>query len=188
MSTNDPSAVEVALAYHRAWAGHDFETAMTYIAADIVCDAPSGRLEGAEAFRRFMGPFTEIVTGTNVLAAYGDATTGVVVYDTETRPVPHAPGAECVTVADGRIVAMTIIFDRVPFEAARRAAAVRPEAARSGRGRRRNHGGEASASSPPRHRLRHLHRGLVPPALTTGRSWPRHTPSRPPSPLPMPAR
>lgn len=51
-----PAALDTALAYHRAWTGHDFERAMTYIAEDIVCQAPAGTLEGAEAFRGFMGP------------------------------------------------------------------------------------------------------------------------------------
>ena len=119
---NDP-ALPVALAYHRAWTGQDFEQAMTYIDPDITCDAPPGRLQGADAFRAFMGPFAGIATGSRVIAAFGDATTAVVMYNTSTRAVPEAPGAEYVTVADGRITYMRIIFDRLPFENARRAAA-----------------------------------------------------------------
>jgi hypothetical protein len=42
-------------------------------------------------------------------------------YDTETVPVASAPGAECLTVRDGTITHIRIIFDRAPFEAARRA-------------------------------------------------------------------
>jgi hypothetical protein len=125
MTDSKDTAVQVALAYHRAWAGHDFEQAMTYIDPGIVCDAPAGRLEGAAAFRGFMGPFTTIVTESSVVAAFGDATTAVVMYDTSTRPVPAAPGAEYVTVAGGRITYMRIIFDRLPFEAARQAATPR---------------------------------------------------------------
>ena len=34
-----------------AWTNHDLDTAMSYIADDIVCDTPAGRLEGAEAYR-----------------------------------------------------------------------------------------------------------------------------------------
>jgi ketosteroid isomerase-like protein len=41
-------------------------------------------------------------------------------YDTETVPVKSAPGAEFVTVEDGKITSSRIIFDRAPFEAARR--------------------------------------------------------------------
>jgi hypothetical protein len=120
--TENPKALATALAYYQAWTSHDFEQAMTYIADDIVCQAPAGRLEGAGAFREFMGPFVNIVTTSKVVAAFGDDTTAVVIYDTETVPVADAPGAECVSVHDGRISHMRIIFDRLPFEVARRAA------------------------------------------------------------------
>jgi SnoaL-like domain len=119
----DDAAVPVALAYHQAWTSHDFEKAMTYIHPDIVCDSPAGRLTGAQAFRQFMGPFAGIATGARLIAAFGDANTALVMYDTSTRPVPDAPGAEYVMVADGRITYLRIIFDRLPFETARRAAA-----------------------------------------------------------------
>lgn len=123
MTENSSAALRTALAYHRAWTGHDFEQAMTYIAKDIVCDAPAGRLEGDEAFRGFMGPFTQILTRASLIVAFGDDEMAVVMYDTDTVPVKNAPGAECVTVRDGKISYMRIIFDRAPFGAARRAAA-----------------------------------------------------------------
>jgi hypothetical protein len=53
----------------------------------------------------------------------GDDEKAVVMYDTDTVPVKDAPGAECVTVRDGKITHMRIIFDRQPFDEARRAAA-----------------------------------------------------------------
>jgi hypothetical protein len=123
MTESSSPALEVALAYHRAWTGGDMERAMTYVADDIVCDAPAGRLEGADAFRAFMGPFAEILTRSELLAAFGDDRTAVVVYDTDTVPVKGAPGAEWLAVADGKFRHMRIIFDRLPFDAARRAAA-----------------------------------------------------------------
>lgn len=120
--TGGPAALETALAYYAAWSGHDFAQAMTFIADDIVCQAPAGRLDGAAAFRAFMGPFVEIVTGSALVGAFGDDTTAVLVYDTETVPVADAPGAECVRVRDGKITHMRIVFDRLPFAAARRSA------------------------------------------------------------------
>ena len=114
-------ALRVALAYHEAWTGKDFDRAMTYIDPDIVCDAPAGRIEGAEAYRGFMGPFVQIVINARLLAAFGDEHTAVVMYDTETGPVRSAPGAECVTVEGGRIVYSRFVFDRAPFSAARAA-------------------------------------------------------------------
>jgi nicotinic acid phosphoribosyltransferase len=77
----------------------------------------------ADAFRAFMEPFVGIVIGSRLIAAFGDDTTAVVVYEAATVPVANAPGAECVTVSEGRITRMRIIFDRLPFDGARRAAA-----------------------------------------------------------------
>ncbi len=123
MTAKSSLALDTALAYHRAWTSHDFDQAMTHVAADIVCDAPAGRVEGVEAFRAFMGPFAQILTGSNLIAAFGDDKTALLMYDTETLPVRNAPGAECLTVRDNKITHIRIVFDRVPFEAARRAAA-----------------------------------------------------------------
>jgi hypothetical protein len=123
MTETNSTALQTALAYHRAWTSHNFEQAMTYISEDIVCRAPAGRLDGAEAFRAFMGPFVQIVTSSKLVAAFGDETTAVLMYDTDTVPVKDAPGAECLTVEGGKITRMRIIFDRVPFDAARRATA-----------------------------------------------------------------
>ena len=121
MTENTHPALDIALAYHRAWTGGEFERAMTFIAGDIACHAPAGRLEGAAAFRQFMEPFAMSLVASTLIAAYGDDATALLMYHTETRPVKDAPGAECLTVADGKIVEMRIIFDRLPFEMARQA-------------------------------------------------------------------
>ena len=122
MTEQTSIALRTALAYFEAWTSHDLDKAMTYVADEIVCDAPAGRLEGTAAYRAFMAPFVQILTGAQLLAAFGDEETAVVVYDTHTRPVPSAPAAEYVTVRDGKIVYSRFIFDRAPFDAARRAA------------------------------------------------------------------
>ena len=69
-----------------------------------------------------MGPFSQIVTHSELIGAFGDDQTALIMYGTDTIPVQNAPGAEYVTVQDGRITYMRIIFDRAPFDAARRAA------------------------------------------------------------------
>ena len=81
--TEQPSpALQVALAYHQAWTSHDLDGAMRYIAEDIVCDAPAGRIQGAEAYRAFMAPFVQILTGSRMIAAFGDEETALVMYGT----------------------------------------------------------------------------------------------------------
>lgn len=120
MTETTSPALRTALAYYEAWTNHDLDTAMSYVADDIVCDAPSGRLAGAEAYRAFMGPFVQILSGSTMIAAFGDERTALVMYDTATVPVPSAPAAECVTVENGKITYSRFVFDRAPFDAARR--------------------------------------------------------------------
>ena len=122
MTETTSPALRTALAYHQAWTSHDLDKAMSYIADDIVCDAPAGRLEGAEAYRGFMGPFVQILTGATMIAACGDDQTALVMYDTQTVPVKSAPAAEYVTVEDGKITYSRFVFDRAPFDTARNAA------------------------------------------------------------------
>jgi ketosteroid isomerase-like protein len=122
MTDHTSPALKTALAYHNAWTSKDFERAMTYIADDIICDAPAGRIEGAAAYRAFMGPFVQILISAKMIAAFGDDQTALVMYDAETVPVKDAPGAEYVTVEAGKITYSRFLFDRAPFEAARRAA------------------------------------------------------------------
>ncbi len=110
---------QIALAYHRAWTSHDMDAAMKYVAEDVVCDAPPGRLAGAAALRGFMAPFADMLTSSELLAAYGDEDGAVVIYDTANPAVASAPAAEFHHVHDGRITGLRIIFDRLPFALAR---------------------------------------------------------------------
>ena len=121
MTDTTSPALRTVLAYYQAWTSHDLDKAMSYIADGIICDAPAGRLEGAAAYRAFMAPFAQIVTGSEMIAAFGDEETALIMYDTETVPVKSAPGAECVTVKDGKITYNRFVFDRAPFDAARTA-------------------------------------------------------------------
>ncbi len=123
MTEISSTALETAMAYYRAWTSHNFDLAMTYVADDVVCQAPAARLDGAQSFREFMGPFAQIVTRSELIAAFGDEHVAVLMYDTSTVPVPDAPGAELLTVVNGKISHVRIIFDRLPFAAARQSAA-----------------------------------------------------------------
>ena len=121
MSHDQSPALQIALAYYNAWTGKDLEPAMSYIDDDIVCDAPAGRIEGAAAYREFIGPFVGILKKAELWAAFGDDETAILMYDTATEPVASAPGAECLTIHNGKISRSRFIFDRKPFEAARAA-------------------------------------------------------------------
>jgi ketosteroid isomerase-like protein len=122
VSEQPSAALSTALAYYQAWTGKDLDRAMRYVAEDVVCENPTGRIEGLEAFRQFMTPFAQMLTGSDLLGAYGDADTAVLVYNPHTTLVADAPSAERFTVRDGRIVHDLLIFDRTPFDEARRRA------------------------------------------------------------------
>jgi len=119
---SEQTPLQTALAYHQAWSSRDLDRAMQYIAEDIVCDAPAGRIAGAAAYRAFMAPFVQMLKGTKMLAAFGNESSAMVMYDTQTALVDSAPGAELVTVRNGKIVSSRFLFDRLPFEEARRKA------------------------------------------------------------------
>ena len=114
-------ALQVALDYHEAWTSGDLERAMGHVADAVVCDAPAGRIEGAQAHRAFMEPFVQMLRRAELIASFGDDETALVMYDTETVLVPSAPGAECVTVEDGKITRSRFLFDRAPLQEARAA-------------------------------------------------------------------
>ena len=121
MSEEANAALRVALAYHQAWTTKDLDLALTYVADDIVCDAPAGRVEGRDGYREFLEPFARTLLGATLIAAFGDENRALMMYDTSSALVPSAPGAECLTVVRGVITPKRFIFDRVPFAAARQA-------------------------------------------------------------------
>ena len=117
--TQESRALSVAMAYYRAWTGKDIDTAMGHVADDVVCDSPLGRIEGVDGLRQFMAPFAQMLESSEVIAAFGDDQTAVLVYNPHTTLLEDAPSAECFTVRDGRIVHSLLIFDRAAFDAAR---------------------------------------------------------------------
>lgn len=116
-------ALDVAMAYHQAWTNKDLDLAMSYVAPDIICDAPAGRIEGIAAYREFMAPFVQMLINSQMIAAFGDEEKALLMYDTQTALVESGPGAECVTVENDKITYSRFIFDRTPFDAARAAMA-----------------------------------------------------------------
>ena len=122
MDNRASTGLLIATAYFNAWTTGKMDEAMRLIADDIVCDAPAGRIEGAAAYRAFLEPFAGSLRSATLLAAFGDESTALIIYDTETALVPSAPGAELLKIAGGLITHSRFVFDRAPFMAARAAA------------------------------------------------------------------
>ncbi|MHB8448869.1 MAG: nuclear transport factor 2 family protein [Mycobacteriales bacterium] len=117
MTTTDasPAALTIALAYHHAWTAHDLEAAMSYVAEHIVCQVPGARIEGVGPYRAFLSNFAQKLTGVEMIAAFGDHTTAVLMYYPHTAVVTTAPTAECFSVTAGRITHSQLVFDRPSF-------------------------------------------------------------------------
>jgi ketosteroid isomerase-like protein len=118
MRESQSTALHTALAYYEAYADKDLEEAMSFIAEDIICDAPAGRIEGARAFRGFLESLFKLLKGAELIVSFNVQETAILLYDNETIPVPSAPSAGYFTVVDGKITRLRLIFDRVPYEAA----------------------------------------------------------------------
>jgi len=111
------AALEVALAWYHARAGHDIDKTKSCAADDIVCDAPGVHLEGSQAFRDFEESFIPMISGATLVAAFGDDQTALLMYDIATVPVPSNFTAAYATVTGGKIAALRIVFDQTPFAA-----------------------------------------------------------------------
>ncbi|MFJ6079786.1 nuclear transport factor 2 family protein [Streptomyces sp. NPDC092369] len=113
MTATPATARDTAGEYARAWLGGDAEKALSFVADDVVCEAPGRRIEGLAAYREFLAPFVERLVGgqlTDVLA--GDDAHAATVYTVDLPFIEDFRGMEYLTVKDGRITEVVSVFDR----------------------------------------------------------------------------
>lgn len=101
----------IARVFTEAWTSHDMETAATYLADDVVFDGPITHTKGKQAYIEALSRFAGAVTGVTILAAFGDETQAIIMYDLATGPFGTLPSAELLTFRDGKIAADRLIFD-----------------------------------------------------------------------------
>ncbi len=117
--TGTKTPAQIVEEYERAWTSKDVDTAMSYVADDIVCEAPGGKIEGLPAYRKFLEDFLPILTRATITKVLGDDTSAVAVYITDTKPVPGIQVADYATVENGKITHVVTVFDRLPLTQAR---------------------------------------------------------------------
>jgi hypothetical protein len=88
---------------------------MQYVADDISCQAPGRLINGAQDYRQFLAGFLRMFRDAVMIAAHGDERTAQLTYYVTTATTTGIPTAECFTVADGRITASVLVFDRPSF-------------------------------------------------------------------------
>ncbi|MDX3224932.1 nuclear transport factor 2 family protein [Streptomyces sp. ME19-01-6] len=114
MTATSGSAQKIADEFVRAWLGRDVEKALSFLADDVVCEAPNGRFEGLARYREFLEPFASALISGTVIDVLGDDTHAATVYTTDTPFAKDFRGMDYVTVKDGRITHMISVFDLLP--------------------------------------------------------------------------
>lgn len=116
------TAKKIAEEYVRAWLAGDAEKALSYVADDIVCEAPFGRVTGLEGYRQFLAPFVGSLLGGELIDVLGDEEHAATVYVVETPFAKDYRGMEYLTVKDGKITEVISVFDLSPGLKAKAAA------------------------------------------------------------------
>ena len=101
------TAQEIATEYARAWLAGDVDTALSFVADDVVCAAPGGVIKGVEAYRQFLTPFASALAGSELIHA-------AAVYTVETPFAKDFRGMDYFTVSGGKISQVISVFDRLP--------------------------------------------------------------------------
>ena len=89
------------------------DTAARYIADDVVFDGPLGHTEGKQAYIEGLNGIAQAValTGVKILAAFGDDTQALIMYDLITDRFGALTCAKFFTIRDGKIQTDRLTFD-----------------------------------------------------------------------------
>lgn len=79
--TQHTTTVEMARAFTEAWTSRDYATAASYLDDGVIFDGPNNHLTDKAAYMTFLERFASGVTSARILAAYGDASEALVMYE-----------------------------------------------------------------------------------------------------------
>jgi hypothetical protein len=109
----EQTTADIARAFTEAWTSQDMATAGSYVGEGVVFDGPLGHtdgkaqyLEGLSGLIRALG-----VTGVRILAAFGDETQALLMYDLVTDKFGPLTCAKLLTIRDGKIQTDRLTFD-----------------------------------------------------------------------------
>lgn len=111
-----PAAAELAVAYIEAFGRCDLDAVAALLADDVVFESPRTKASGAAAVTAAIGEFARGVTGVDIVDAFGDDESAVIMYDMETGPSGTLRAVDRIVVRDGRIVSDTLVFDTRALE------------------------------------------------------------------------
>ena len=107
--SKDTTPVALARSFTEAWTSHDMDTVAGYLATDVVFDGPTSHSVGADAYLKGLNAFASTVSGMNMLAALGDDTQALIMYEV-TTPAGTLTCAEHLTFSGGKVQTDRLTF------------------------------------------------------------------------------
>src|SRR5215468_7603368 len=105
----DSSPVTLARSFTEAWTNHDMDAVAAYLAPDVVFDGPAGHSVGADAYLKGLNAFAGTVSGMRMLAALGDDTQALIMYEV-TTPAGILTCAEHLTFSGSKLKTDRLTF------------------------------------------------------------------------------
>lgn len=110
---------EIARTFTEAWTSNDMDTAARYVADDVVFDGPLGHREGKQPYMEGLRGLAQIFKSVKILAAYGDDTQALIMYEAPTDSYGTLTCAKLFTVREGKIERDRLTFDSYEMRTAR---------------------------------------------------------------------
>jgi ketosteroid isomerase-like protein len=110
-----PGAQQVAEDFFDAWTSKDFERARALTHDELAFEGPIDSFNNADAYLASLQQLGQIVTGVEKQKVFVDGDDVCVIYDLKTAPVPSSRTCEWYRVREGKIAAISVVFDARPF-------------------------------------------------------------------------
>ena len=110
-------ASQVAEDFLAAWTSKDFGRARSLLHDGVSFEGPIDTLSDADSYIASLQQLSGIVTGAEKQKVFADGDDVCVIYDLKTAPVPRSRTCEWYHVRDGKIAAVSVVFDARPFAA-----------------------------------------------------------------------
>ena len=119
MTGTNGLAQKIAEDFVHAWTSKNVDKALSLLADDVVCEAPTGTFEGVEGYRQFLERFANSLIGATVIDVLSNDTNAATVYAVDTPILKDFRGIDYLTVENGEITRVISVFDLLPMAKAR---------------------------------------------------------------------
>ena len=105
----------VAEDFFSAWTSKDFDRARALVHDDVSFEGPIDSFSDADSYLASLRQLAHIVTGADKQKVFVDGDDVCVIYDLKTVPVPSSRTCEWYRIREGKVAAVSVVFDARPF-------------------------------------------------------------------------